>query len=125
MITGILLTKIKAINLKSFHRLKEQAAIQTRKLGWKKNTNSVNYNGYSKKNYETKNDKILHHYPSSTRFYGKSTVSPNRNDISDNSDIDESLSALMGKVRHLHNRFHTKNSEVKEDAYSEKLNSKL
>lgn len=30
----------------------------------------------------------------------------------------------MGKVRHLHRRFHTKNDEVEEDAYSDRINSK-
>ena len=81
-------------------------------MRWKKNPASTNYNGYSgysgRKNLATDN-KFLQHYPSTTRLDHRNIAYPPMNEFEDQSDPDESLSELMGKVRHLHSRFRTKN----------------
>ena len=119
MMGDIFLTKLKATLFKSFDSLKERAAKVRARAAWKANAASVAYNGQAKKKNEASENKYLRHFPSSTRLNGRNRVEPRGMDFDDNnSDIDESLSALMGKVRHLHQRFHTKNEEI-EDSYSE------
>ena len=96
-----------------------------RKAGWKKNGVSTSYNGYSgvRKNLATDNE-FLQHYPSTTKF-NRNMGSRQRIGFEGQDDIDETLSAIMGKVKHLQKRFHTKNDEMDDDVYSERLNSKL
>lgn len=96
-----------------------------RRTAWKKNVASTVYNEYSGRKNLATDSKFLLHYPSTTRFNRNNLGSRQRIEFKDQTGLDETLSVLMSKVKHLHKRFHTKNNEINDDVYSEKFSSRL